>query len=112
MEELGEQTLIDQKTGAKTESCALNFIRCIKPNDKSSSNLFVDSLVLLQIGYMGVLDSVKVRKMNFPNRIKYERFYEKCEDLCSVSFLEPIKVLRAKSIERCSDLIRCKFCRA
>lgn len=42
---------------------------------------------------MGVLDTIKVRKLNFPNRLKYERFYERYEDLCSVSLSKPYRLL-------------------
>ncbi len=94
MQELGEPAGERRKGEEISERCSLHFIRCIKPNDFASDNMFVDSLVLLQIGYMGVLDSVKVRKLNFPHRMKYDRFYERYEELCSVSSSRPIRELR------------------
>jgi len=92
MDELAEPFITGKKTD-KSEPCELHFIRCIKPNEKASNNLFVDSLVLQQITYMGVLDTIKVRKVNFPHRIKYNRFYERYEDLCSLSLSVPLRIL-------------------
>lgn len=94
MDELGESHLLgikDKKT--TSEPCDLHFIRCVKPNEQSHKNMFVHSLVLMQITYMGILDTIKVRKANYPHRIPYARLYERYEDLCSVSLSTPFRVL-------------------
>lgn len=96
MEELAESFITGKATN-KNEPCELHFIRCIKPNEKADNNMFVDSLVLMQITYMGVLDTIKVRKLNFPNRLRYIRFYERYEDLCSTSQVTPFRYLQKTS---------------
>jgi len=64
--------------------CQLHFIRCIKPRPKPLSKedkpgLFVHSMTLQQITYMGVLESVDPKQKNFPFRKKFEEFYAEYE---------------------------------
>lgn len=64
--------------------CQLHFIRCIKPRPKPLSKedkpgLFVHSMTLQQITYMGVLESVDLKQKNFPFRKKFEEFYSEYE---------------------------------
>ncbi len=58
-------------------SCDCHFIRCIKPNEQKQKGLWVPMLSLTQIRYLGVLDSIKVRKESFPLRRVYRLFYQK-----------------------------------
>ena len=58
-------------------SCDCHFIRCIKPNEQKQKGLWVPMLSLTQIRYLGVLDSIKVRKDSFPLRRDYRLFYQK-----------------------------------
>ena len=58
------------------EKSDLHFIRCLKPNDKKVANFFSHSMTLQQITYMGVLESIKVKQVNFPYRKKYNDFYK------------------------------------
>jgi len=67
------------------EPCELHFIRCIKPNEVKQANVFWNSMVLQQITYMGVLESIKVKQINYPYRRTYQDFYERYEQLCSIS---------------------------
>jgi len=62
-------------------SCQCHFIRCLKPNDKKEASSFVSGLVLQQIQYMGVLDTIKVRKQSYPVRRLYKSFYERYQEL-------------------------------
>ena len=66
-------------------SCECHFIRCIKPNEEKKPGLWNGSLVLQQIRYLGVLESIKVRKESFPMRRPYKLFYQKYEDLRTFS---------------------------
>ena len=63
--------------------CYCHFVRCIKPNEKKEANLWVGSLALMQVRYMGLLDSLKVRKLSYPFRFEYRRFFEIYQDLDS-----------------------------
>jgi myosin-1 len=38
------------------------YVRCIKPNDEKSSNLFDQTRVEHQIAYLGLLENVRVRR--------------------------------------------------
>jgi len=62
-------------------SCECHFIRCIKPNEVKKADFFLPQLVLQQIKYMGILDTIKVRKDSFPIRTPYKAFYEKYQEL-------------------------------
>lgn len=62
-------------------SCFCHFVRCIKPNEFKRSDFWSAHLVLMQIRYMGLLDSLKVRKMSYPFRFDYSKFFEIYQDL-------------------------------
>ena len=61
--------------------CHCHFVRCIKPNEFKKSNFWNPHLALMQIRYMGLLDSLKVRKMSYPFRFEFSRFFEIYQDL-------------------------------
>ena len=68
------------------EDCKLHFVRCIKPRPKPLSKddrpgMFVHSMTLQQITYMGVMESVALKQKNFPFRKKFEDFYAEYEIL-------------------------------
>ena len=58
-----------------------HFVRCIKPNEFKRPNNWVSILALRQIRYMGLLDSLKVRKNNYPNRFTFKEFYLKYQEI-------------------------------
>lgn len=55
----------------------LHFIRCIKPNEKKEPFLFVDRVCYNQIKYLGILDTIQMRKESYHIRIHYPAFYKK-----------------------------------
>jgi myosin-7 len=55
-----------------TSDC--HFIRCLKPNEQKIKEKVVCSYTLLQIKYLGVLESIKVRKDGYPFRKDYKYF--------------------------------------
>lgn len=93
MNELGEPLIVmKEETGRAipedAEPCQLHFVRCIKPRPKPMSKtdrpgLFVHSMTLQQITYMGVLESVDLKQKNYPFRKKFEEFYGEYELLSS-----------------------------
>lgn len=66
---------------SELNSSDCHFIRCIKPNEQKQKNSFVGQLVLQQIRYMGVVDSIKIRKESFPVRIVFFKFFQKFYEL-------------------------------
>ena len=58
-----------------------HFIRCVKPNEIKRSEHWVGYLVLKQISYMGLLNSLKIRKKNYVFRFSYKKFYLIYKDL-------------------------------
>lgn len=63
------------------EKCDCHFIRCLKPNDQKKKDFWMGSLVLQQIKYLGVTDSIRVRKDSYPLRRSYMQFYERYDAL-------------------------------
>lgn len=80
--QMGEEK--QKKIPENAEDCKLHFVRCIKPRPKplsptDSPGLFVHSMTLQQITYMGVMESVALKQKNFPFRKKFEEFYAEYE---------------------------------
>lgn len=70
-------------------SCDCHFIRCIKPNEQIKKDFWVPSLALAQIRYLGVLDSIKVRRDSFPVRRVYKIFYQKYGEMDTQKYSLP-----------------------
>ncbi len=62
-------------------SCYCHFVRCIKPNEFKKPFFWNSHLALMQIRYMGLLDSLKVRKESYPFRWSYKNFFKRYQDL-------------------------------
>jgi len=58
-------------------SCYRHYIRCLKPNDERIKEVIAPCFVFNQIRYLGILDSIRIRKENFPKRIPFKEFYFK-----------------------------------
>ncbi|CAH8849021.1 unnamed protein product, partial [Trichobilharzia szidati] len=54
-----------------------SFVRCIKPNMKKEPMVFDDAIVMDQLRYGGVLETVRIRKSGFPVRVSYQYFIER-----------------------------------
>ena len=55
----------------------MHFIRCIKPNDQKLPLTFVERVCYNQIKYLGILDTVRMRKDCYHVRLQYAEFYKK-----------------------------------
>merc|ERR1719427_972592 len=51
-----------------------HYVRCIKPNEAKSPQLFDKKLVEHQVAYLGLLENVRVRRAGFAYRQEYWRF--------------------------------------
>ena len=48
------------------------FIRCIKSNNQKIANHFDDGIILRQLRYTGMLETVRIRRAGYSVRIEYE----------------------------------------
>jgi len=62
-------------------ACECDFVRCIKTNRLKVPNKFEPDLVLTQLGYTGMLATLKVRKLGYAMRLPYDDFMEKYQML-------------------------------
>ncbi|KAJ8253356.1 hypothetical protein GJAV_G00212020 [Gymnothorax javanicus] len=53
------------------------FIRCIKPNMEKNPNRFDPEVVLNQLRYSGMLETVKIRRAGFPVRRTFQDFFSR-----------------------------------
>eukprot|EP01097_Dermamoeba_algensis_P001703 TRINITY_DN1640_c0_g3_i4.p1 TRINITY_DN1640_c0_g3~~TRINITY_DN1640_c0_g3_i4.p1 ORF type:complete len:2134 (-),score=641.62 TRINITY_DN1640_c0_g3_i4:179-6580(-) len=68
--QLGELTTILSSTYG-------HYVRCIKPNTKLCGDLFEDDLVLAQLRYAGMLETIKIRRNGYPIRYPHEEFWKR-----------------------------------
>uniref|UniRef100_A0A0N4ZU59 Myosin motor domain-containing protein n=1 Tax=Parastrongyloides trichosuri TaxID=131310 RepID=A0A0N4ZU59_PARTI len=50
------------------------FIRCIKSNNEKIPNYFDDNIILRQLRYTGMLETVRIRRAGYSVRIEYDAF--------------------------------------
>lgn len=53
------------------------YVRCIKPNENKSPLIMDEERVRHQVGYLGLLENVRVRRAGFAYRQDYERFLQR-----------------------------------
>lgn len=80
-------------------SSECHFVRCIKPNEVKKKQFFVPLLALSQIRYLGVLESIKIRKESYPVRRIYERFFEKYFELSEESMKNSYLIAMQKKLD-------------
>ncbi|UMM25260.1 hypothetical protein L5515_005155 [Caenorhabditis briggsae] len=66
-----------------------HYIRCIKPNEEKSSNIFDLERVEHQVRYLGLLENVRVRRAGFAHRMPYDRFVNRYKLICPQTWPNP-----------------------
>eukprot|EP00656_Telonema_subtile_P003664 TRINITY_DN11664_c0_g1_i2.p1 TRINITY_DN11664_c0_g1~~TRINITY_DN11664_c0_g1_i2.p1 ORF type:complete len:895 (-),score=259.24 TRINITY_DN11664_c0_g1_i2:177-2861(-) len=56
--------------------CDMNFVRCLKTSNPLSRGTFQSALVLKQLQYTGMLDTLNIRRFGFPQRLTPQEFID------------------------------------
>jgi len=70
-----------------------NFVRCIKASNPLCAGQFTAGLVLNQLRYTGMLDTLKIRRLGFPFRQSHRKFWNEYHVLEPASQLDDVDTL-------------------
>lgn len=59
-------------------------MRCIKPNELKVKEMLDEAYTLKQVRYLGVLETIKIRKSTFPYRKPYKQFVDTLSQVVTV----------------------------
>nr|XP_060638727.1 unconventional myosin-Ig [Anolis sagrei ordinatus] len=62
------------------------YVRCIKPNDQKSPDIFDEERCRHQVAYLGLLENVRVRRAGFAYRQPYDRFLLRYKMTCEYTW--------------------------
>nr|XP_042139289.1 unconventional myosin-XV [Peromyscus maniculatus bairdii] len=82
-----QQSLLDLVE--KMERCNPLFVRCLKPNHKKEPGLFEPDVMMAQLRYSGVLETVRIRKEGFPVRLPFQVFIDRYRCLVALKLSVP-----------------------
>eukprot|EP00636_Phaeomonas_parva_P008121 CAMPEP_0118859652 /NCGR_PEP_ID=MMETSP1163-20130328/5809_1 /TAXON_ID=124430 /ORGANISM="Phaeomonas parva, Strain CCMP2877" /LENGTH=1781 /DNA_ID=CAMNT_0006793275 /DNA_START=180 /DNA_END=5525 /DNA_ORIENTATION=- len=91
----------------KVNGCSPHYIRCIKPNDVHSPDVFAKMRTVDQLRYGGVLEAVRVARSGFPVRLPHTEFYTQYRCLLNAEQGQNMPVVTApgKEQELCNELV-------
>ncbi|KAI1898304.1 hypothetical protein AGOR_G00070940 [Albula goreensis] len=75
------------------------FVRCIKPNMEKNAHVFDPDVVLNQLRYSGMLETVKIRRAGFPVRRAFKDFFSRYKIILKE------KNLTGDEKRKCTDLL-------
>lgn len=61
------------------------FVRCIKPNNEKQAQRLDMPCVLQQLRYLGMLDTIKIRKIGYPVRLRFQHFVDRYRHMLTTS---------------------------
>lgn len=65
----------------KIMSASPHFVRCLKPNSKQVSDSFDKELIVTQLRYTGVCETIRIRKEGYPIRLDFSEFMNRYQIL-------------------------------
>lgn len=81
---------------ATLEATQPHYVRCVKPNTVKRPQVFESRMVLDQLLYSGVLETVRIRRMGYPFREPFEEFARRAETEGWAQALAPAEAAEAK----------------
>ena len=54
-----------------------HFVRCVKPNTKKMHNLFFSHMILQQLRYAGMMETIRIRQQGYALRQSHEDFFKR-----------------------------------
>ena len=81
-----------------------HYVRCVKPNKLKQPNFFDAPMILDQLLYSGVLETVRIRRQGFPFRETYPDYWTYCTKHRYVETLVPDSarlIVREGGANRC-----------
>ena len=83
--------------------CEPHFIRCVKPNLAQVPGVFEDDLINRQLHYLGILETVKMRRDGYPLRVTFEEMFRLYDGVVNY-FGRKYKVNAESVAELCEQL--------
>eukprot|EP00127_Corallochytrium_limacisporum_P001319 Clim_evm9s51 gene=Clim_evmTU9s51 len=74
-----------EKLIKKMSECTPHFVRCIKPNEQKAAHMIEPEIVMNQLKYSGMLETIKIRRMGYPTRVDLATFAERYQILAGVA---------------------------
>lgn len=73
--------------GTLSATCP-HFVRCVKPNTVKQANNFDKEIVLAQLRYAGMMETIRIRKQGYPVRYTHGEFHDRYRVLNSRKFIQ------------------------
>ncbi|KEG14370.1 myosin IB heavy chain [Trypanosoma grayi] len=83
--------------------CNPHYVRAIKSNDEKRHNFLDEARVLHQVKYLGLLESVRVRRAGYSYRQYFDKFLKRFKYISPATFPRPF---RGSDAEACSALLQ------